>query len=148
MMYEYASDVLRAMKINPEEAMLVCHTLSNDRFRRAQEAGFIKEFTAMQETGFAKNKDYLMVFLGGQHREAKFFAVYYIANRFSSRAGHVPADYPNTGEVTEPGDYLELREERLPQDIEGFTIDWGKSRNFKHRATIEKRIIDITLATN
>lgn len=143
MMYEYASDVLRAMKIDPEEVMLVNHTPSNERFRRAQEAGYIKEFTAMQETGFAKDKDYLMVFVGGQRRDAKFFAVYYIANRFPTRAGHVPADYPNTGEVTEPGDYLELREERLPQDIKGFTIDWGRSRNFKHRATIEKPIIEI-----
>lgn len=146
-MYEYASDVLRAMKIDPEEAMLIYHAPSNKRFRCAQSAGYIKEFTAMQKAGFAKDKDYLMVFIGGHRREAKFFAVYYIANRFLTRAGHVPADYPNTGEVKEQGDYLELREERLPQDIKGFTIDWGRSRNFKHRATIEKPIIEITLKT-
>lgn len=145
-MYEYASDVLRAMKINPEDVVLIRHTdKPPHNFRKAQEAGFIKEYTALQREGFAKNKDYLMVFIGEPPTAARFFAVYHIANRFPSRAGHIPAAYPNRSEVEAEGEYLELREEKLPEDITGFVVEWGKGTKCWHqRATIEKPIIEIT----
>lgn len=68
-----------------------------------------------------------------------------IANRFPTRAGHVPASYPNRNEVEAEGEYLELREEPPPPGLKGFVIDWGKSTVAWHqRATIEKPIIEIT----
>ena len=65
-MYEYVSDVLRAKRIDPKDVMLIRHTDKppEHRFRKAKEAGFIKEYTAMQKEGFAKKRDYLMVFIG------------------------------------------------------------------------------------
>lgn len=143
-MYEYVSDVLRAMKIDPEDVMLIRHTNRppGHHFRNAQEAGFIKEYTSMQKSGFAKDRDYLMVFIGEPPTAAHFFALYYIANRFQTRADHVPEGYPNRSEVEEDGDYLELREVQLPQDLKGFTIEWGKSTRMWHqRAERDKRII-------
>lgn len=151
-MYEYVSDVLRAKRINPEDVELIRHTDSSKdkehRFRHAREAGFIKEYTAMQRTGFAKKKEYLMVFIGEEHEKAhiaaRFYALYRIANRFPERAGHVPASYPNRSEVEAEGEYLELQEEPLPPGPKGFVIDWGKSATAWHqRATIEKPIIEI-----
>lgn len=148
-MYEYVSDVLRAKRINPEDVELIRHTDTGKdpehRFQRAQQAGFLKEYTGMQKTGFAENRDYLMVFIGEPPTAARFYALYYIANRFPTRAGHVPASSPNRSEVEAEGEYLELREEPPPPGLKGFVIDWGKSTVAWHqRATIEKPIIEIT----
>lgn len=147
-MYEYVSDVLQALKISPEDVMLIRHVDSTKdeehRFRKAQEAGYIKEYTAMQEKDFAKDQDYLMVFIKGEKTTAKFFALYYISNRFPSREGHIPADYPNPKEVQEEGDYLELREIALPHGLEEFIIEWGNGIRFDQLAKNEKRIIEIT----
>lgn len=134
-MYEYVRDVLRAMRIEPKDVMLIRHTdkAPKHRFRKAKEAGFIKEYTAMQKAGFSKKRDYLMVFIGEPPTLARFYAVYYIANRFPSRMGHVPASYPNKEEEREQGEYLDLREEQLPQNLKGFSIEWGKSTRCWHQ---------------
>ncbi len=146
-MYEYVSDVLRAKRIDPKDVMLIRHTDKppEHRFRKAKEAGFIKEYTAMQKEGFAKKRDYLMVFIGEPPTIARFYALYYIVNRFPSRTGHVPANYPNKGEEQEPGEYLELREERLPQDLKGFAIEWGKCprRWFQRAEKQDKPIVEV-----
>lgn len=151
-MYEYVNDVLRAKRINPEDVELIRHTDSRDDkehwFRKAQEAGYIKEYTAMQRVGFAKSREYLMVFIGEKHEKAnnaaRFYAFYRITNRFITRADHVPVDYPNKKELKKEG-FIELVDEPIPQDIEGFVIDWGKAAAAWHqRATIEKPIIEIT----
>lgn len=153
MMYACVSDVLRAKKINPEAVMLIRHTDNlkdgERRFRKAQEAGFIKGYTAMQKKGFAKDTDYLMVFIGEPPTVARFFALYYIANRFPSRAGHVPEEYPNKSEVEAEGEYLDLQEVRLPPDLKGFVIEWGGgAKSWHQQATIEKPIIEITMYLN
>lgn len=148
-MYEYVSDILRELRINPEDVMLIRHTDSakdkEHRFRRALDSGHIKDYTAMQADGFAKDKDYLMVFIGEQKETARFYALYYIANRFPSRAGHVSADYPTRSEVEAEGEYLELREIPLPSKLSGFTIKWGNSEiAWKQHAKRDKQIIEIT----
>lgn len=147
-MYEYVNDVLRTIRINPEDVILIRHT---DRpphhFRAAQETGFIKEYTAMQKAGFAKGKEYLMVFIGEPPTAARFFALYHIANRFPTRTGHVPEGYPNRTEIEAEGEYLELREERLPKGLASFTIEWGKGvKSWYQRATIEKAITELSFS--
>lgn len=146
-MYEYVSDVLKAIKINPEDVLLIRHTDStakgDHRFEKARKAGYVKEYTAMQKEGFAKDRDYLMVFIGEGGTTARFFSLYSIGSRFTSRAEHAPADYPNPEELREPGEFLELREESLPKDLNGFTIEWGKAAQaWYQRAEIDKRIIE------
>lgn len=146
-MYQTVSDVLRAKRIDPEDVMLIRHTDSakdkERRFRRAREAGYIKEYTAMQAAGFAKDKEYLLVFIGEPKKTARYFALYHIANRFPARTGHVPTDYPNKSEVEAEGEYLELRDERLPDGLDGFTIDWGGGAAAwkQHAAKHDKPII-------
>lgn len=50
---------------------------------------------------------------------------------------------PNPEELREPGEFLELREESLPKDLNGFTIEWGKAAQaWYQRAEIDKRIIE------
>lgn len=152
-MYEYVNDVLRAKKIDPKDVMLIRHTDSpkdkEHRFRKAQEAGFVKEYTAMQETGFAKDRDYLLVFIGERPTFARFFALYQIVNRFPVRKEHIPASYPNKREVEEDGEYLELREEQLPEGLAGFVIEWGRGTvRWCQKAEREKRIIEIQTTTN
>lgn len=144
-MYEYVSDVLRAMRIDPKDVMLIRHTDSppEHHFRKAQEAGFIKEYTSLQKEGFAKGRDYLMVFIREFPRTGRFFALYRIVNRFPSRIGHIPADYPNREEIEEEGDYLELQEEQPPQGLEDFAIEWGGGRRFDQKAERDKRIIRV-----
>ncbi len=101
----------------------------------------------MQKTGFAKGKEYLMVFIGEPPTAARFFALYHIANRFPTRAGHVPESYPNKNEVEADGEYLELREERLPQELASFAIEWGKGvKSWHQRATIEKPITELSFS--
>lgn len=147
-MYEYVSDVLRAMKIDPKDVMLIRHAPRNKGFKVAQEAGFIKEYTAMQETGFARDKEHLMVFVGEPPTKGRFFALYHIANRFQTRAGHVPDGYPNRSEETAEGDYLELREEEPPEGLKGFTIEWGTAtRRWYQHAIRDKRIIEAEIET-
>lgn len=147
-MYEYVSDVLQAMKIDPKDVMLIRHAPKNKKFKTAQEAGFIKEYTAMQETGFAKDKECLMVFIGEPPTKGRFFALYNIANRFPNRAGHVPEGYPNKSEETAEGDYLELREEEPPEGLKGFTIEWGAgTRSWYQHAKRDKRIIEAEIET-
>lgn len=146
-MYDYVSDVLKAIKISPEDVLLIRHTDStakgSHRLVKAIEAGYLKEYTAMQKEGFSKDRDYLMVFIGESGTTAKFAALYYISNRFLSRAEHVPEDYPNPEEIQEPGEFLELREIQLPPDLNGFTIEWGKAAQaWYQRAEIDKQIIE------
>lgn len=152
-MYEYANDILRAIKIDPKDVILIRHTDSHKdkehRFRKAQEAGFIKEYTAMQEPGFAKDRDYLLIFIGERPTLARFFALYKITNRFPTRKEHIPASYPNIREVEEDGEYLELREEQLPKGIEGFVIEWGRGTvRWYQKAEREKRIVEIQTTIN
>ena len=147
-MYEYVSDVLRAIRIDPKDVMLIRHAPKNKAFSAAHEAGFFKEYTAMQKPGFAKNKESLMVFIGEPPTKARFFALYHIANRFPSRAGHVPEGYPNKSEEKAAGEYLELREEKLPADLKGFTIEWGAStRSWYQHAERDKYIIESEIDT-
>ena len=144
-MYEYLSDVLQAMMIDPKDVILIRHAPGNKRFKAAKEAGFIKEYTAMQKAGFSKGRDYLMVFIGEDTTLARFFALYSIGSIFPSRAGHVPAGYPNKSEEAAEGEYMELREEPLPPGLHGFLADWGKgTRCWAQRAEREKPIIEIT----
>ena len=149
-MYEYANDILHAMKIDPKDVILIRHTDSpkdkEHRFIKAQEAGFIKEYTAMQTAGYAKGKDYLMVFIGEPPTLARFFAIYQIINRFPTRKDYVPEAYPNKREVEAEGEYLEFREIPLLQGVKSFVVDWGGGTQAWHQsAEIEKPITEITL---
>lgn len=86
-----------------------------------------------------------MVFIGEDTTLARFFALYSIGSIFPSRAGHVPAGYPNKSEEAAEGEYMELREEPLPPGLHGFLADWGKgTRCWAQRAEREKPIIEIT----
>lgn len=141
--YLFVSDVLQAMKINPADCLLYRHRTQKPGCRRALESGFIKEYTSMQKEGFAKGRDYIVTFLGMPGKKTVFSAVYYIENRFASRAGHVPAEYPNREEVDSPGEYLQLREVPLPPGLHGFSVEWGKGlRNPSARGDKEKRILE------
>lgn len=141
-MYEYVNDVLRAKGIDPEDVILIRHTDTRRngewRFRNARAAGYIKEFTATQEHDFAINKSHLMVFVEEKKGEGTFYALYRIKNRYSTRIGHAPADYPNKREVEEAGDYIVLEDESLPDGISSFKIDWG-ARRFDLRADRKER---------
>ena len=105
-MYEYVSDVLRAIRIDPKDVMLIRHAPKNKAFSAAHEAGFFKEYTAMQK------------------------------------------GYPNKSEEKAAGEYLELREEKLPADLKGFTIEWGAStRSWYQHAERDKYIIESEIDT-
>lgn len=145
-MYEYVSDILRAKGIKPEDVMLIRHAPHHTPFRRAYRAGFLKEYTSMQEYDFAEGMNYLMVFVGEGKRDARFYELYRIAERRPTRKGYIPGDYPNKDELEKPGACFDLREEPLPPDIHGFAIDWGGNvRKWPQPATVEKRIIPGTI---
>ena len=73
MMYETVNDVLREKGIDPADVLLIRHVPSKKDFRRAYRAGYLKEYTAMQEDGFAEGQSYLMVFIGEKRRDARFY---------------------------------------------------------------------------
>lgn len=144
-MYEYLSDILFAMKLDQKDVILIRHAPENPEFIAAQEAGFIKEYTAMQRTGFSRGRNYLMVFIGAETTLARYYGTYHIGSIFPSRKGHVPAAYPNKKEETTAGDFMELREQPLPPGLNGFVIDWGKGRRFDQYAENDKPITELQL---
>lgn len=148
-MYEYVSDILHAMKLDPEDVLLIRHAPNHPEFKAAREAGFIKEYTAMQETGFSKGRNYLMVFIGEDTTLARYYETYHIGSIFPTRRGRVPATYPNKTEETAEGDFMELREQPLPPGLSGFVIDWGRATvRWCQRAEREKRIVEIQTTPN
>lgn len=145
MVYEYVSDVLRAMKIDPEDVLLIRHAPAHTPFRRAYRAGFLKEYTSMQEDGFAEGKTHLMVFIGERKQSARFYALYRIAGHRPTRRDYIPEDYPNKDELDKAGGCFYLREKNLPQGLSGFVADWGGNvRQWAQPATREKPITEIT----
>lgn len=143
-MYEYVSDILRAMKLDPKDVILIRHAPNHPEFMAAREAGFIKEYTAMQEAGFSKGRNYLMVFIGEDTTLARYYETYHIGSIFPNRKGRVPEAYPNRKEETAEGDFMELREQPLPPGLTGFAVDWGRGTvRWHQKAEREKRVVEI-----
>ena len=127
--YQYVSDVLSAMKIEMNDCAQYRHSCSKPDFKRAEESGYLVEYSSMQRKSFAQNEDFVIFYLGKRGKNAHecitvFWKAFYIKSRCESRAGRLPADYPNPDEAEKPGVFLEFQEVPLPPEIHGFSVNW------------------------
>ena len=150
-MYDYVSDVLRAVHLDPNDVFLIRHTENGKgHYTAARAAGYLKEYTSIQNIRNnrpMRNKldwrEYIMVFTANSHSSATYFALYRNMGYRTYHIGDLPIDYPYVEEEEEGKVILTLSDLMLPDDLHGFIIDWGKgTRSWHQYADHEKKIIE------
>ena len=137
--YQRVSDVLTALRIELKDCVQYRHKTTSKNFLRAQESGYLEVYSAMQADYFARNQDFVIFYFGRRGNNAnecstEFWKIFHIENRYSSRVGRLPADYPNPEEADTPGIMFDYREVPLPSGIHGFKVDWSNGRKGAYRS--------------
>lgn len=148
-MYNYVSDVLCALNLDPKDVFLIRHTENGKgHYTAAREAGYLKEYTSIQNIEKdhpMKNKldwcEYIMVFNAGPRFSATYFALYRNMGYRTYHMGDLPADYPYVEEEEEGKVIITLGDLMLPDDLHGFTIDWGKGARCWHQYADHEKLI-------
>ena len=141
----YLTDLLKRADLDPADVLLLRHPLSNERFRKCYDKGFLMEYTRSQRHEFSKNYHYWMVFIGNEGTAALFKGIYKVTGKQVIDLSFMPEGFPFPEDFMrkEISSYFDLEE--VP-GFEAFKdcliIDWGKStRRWFQRAVQPKQVL-------
>ena len=136
-------DIIKKAGINPSEVKLLRH--KSDIVYDCKKKDMIKDFTAVQRTGFSNNYKYWMVFISGNGTTAIFDSFYEVHGSQPVSPDLMPKGFPVPERYGYEGhdffdlerkDYFEVFENRL-------VIEWGKSPRWDHNGETEKVVKSI-----
>lgn len=83
----YLSDLMKLGGIDPDEAVLIRHSVGDIAFAKCYENGSesIEQYTRLQAEHFSDGFKYWLVFIGEKGRGARFFGAYTVKGKHPAR---------------------------------------------------------------
>ena len=143
----YLSDILKRVGLDIKKVKLIRHALSDKGFKSCYDLGFIKEYTQIQNKGFARGFEYWITFISDKGTSAKLEGVYKVKSVSDVPISPQPEGFPlpEWYKANNTLGYYDLERTDILDDFVGrLIIDWGKAtRAWHHNATTEKPVLAI-----
>ena len=143
----YLSDLMNLGSIDPNETVLIRHSVGDPAFAKCYENGYesIEQYTRLQVEHFSDGFKYWLVFIGEKSREARFFGAYTVKGKRPAKSASMPTGFP-VPEMFERNVYqYDLDTNDFLSDYKGrLVIDWGNATVAWHqKSTNPKKIIAV-----
>lgn len=151
----YLSDIMRRAGLNPNEVMLIRHSLGHKRFKKCylvdkMHKGIVQEYTRQQADRFAIGSKYWLVFISGEGTTAKFYGCYKVTGApVKSNKSMANPLFPLQEVYEDDITYLyPLEETDIMSDMQDkLIIEWGKATTaWYQRGKKEKQVLSIQMS--
>lgn len=151
----YLSDIMKRAGLNPDEVMLIRHSLNNKEFNICYSAdklnkGIVFEYTRHQKEKFARGKKYWLVFVSDNKTTARFYGCYKVIGApVKSDKSMANPLFPLQDWYGKDDDYLhQLEQTDIMSDMQDrLIIEWGKATTaWYQRGVNEKEVISIQIS--
>ncbi len=151
----YLSDIMRRVGLNPDEVMLIRHSLGHRRFKKCYLAdevnkGIVQEYTRQQAGKFAIGAKSWLVFISGNGTTARFYGCYKVTGApVKSDKSMANPLFPLQEVYEDDTTYLyPLAETDIMSDMKDrLIIEWGKGTTAWYQwGYNEKEVISIQMS--
>lgn len=137
------NSILKKAGIDPNRTKLIRHALSDEQFRKCWDAGYVYEYTCIQDKENFKDSDTWIVFVSGEGTTAVLDGCYKVKGEQPNIPDTMPQGFPCPEMFDGQHSFYDLEKMDQLKAYEGkLVIEWGAgTRAWRQNVANEKEII-------